>query len=142
MRGRVVSMASPPEWDRVLAGRWGAARVSGGGMCGADAGVGGDDLHALVDSRLGADRHLPVMTYLALDPEAADRFSSLFRQRVGLAALRGSLAVGEPAAGLAGLEAALCRAVRRHRARRRYALAGAAGGLLLAALAGAAFTGG
>src|SRR5689334_18058049 len=96
-------------------------------------GAGERDLHALVDGVLDADRHLAVMTSLALRPDAAERFSSFFRQRVALAALRESLAAGEPAAGLAGLEAALCLAVRRHRARRT--LAGAVG-LLAALLAG------
>jgi len=101
-------------------------------------GAGERDLHALVDGDLGADRHLAVMTYLALRPDAAERFSSFFRQRVALAALRESLAAGEPAAGLAGLEAALCLVVRRHRARR--AMAGAIG-LLAALLAAAAAAG-
>jgi len=101
-------------------------------------GAGERDLHALVDGVSGADRHLAAMTYLALRPDAAERFSSFFRQRVALAALREGLAAGAPAAGLAGLEAALCLVVRRHRARR--AVAGAIG-LLAALLAAAAAAG-
>ncbi len=50
------------------------------------------------------------------EPDVVGRFSSFLEHRVGPAALREGLALAEPAARLAGLEAALCRAVRRRRA--------------------------
>jgi anti-sigma factor RsiW len=101
--------------------------------------VGEDDLHAVVDGQLAADRHREVMAYLATYPDAADRVAGFFRQRVELAALREGLADGEPGRPqLANLEEALTRVVRQqHRVRR----AVGAGGVLAAVLAVAAASG-
>ena len=53
---------------------------------------------------------------LAAGADVVGQFSSsLLEHQVGLAALREGLVLAEPAARLAGLEAALCRAVRRRR---------------------------
>lgn len=99
--------------------------------------VGEDDLHAVVDGQLAADRHREVMAYLAVYPDAADRVAAFFRQRVELAALRESLSDGEPTREVANLEAALCHSLRRGRRARRRALGGAGlMAVLLAALTG------
>jgi hypothetical protein len=53
---------------------------------------------------------------LAAGADVVGQFSSsLLKHQVGLAALREGLVLAEPAARLAELEAALCRAVRRRR---------------------------
>jgi anti-sigma factor RsiW len=96
--------------------------------------VGEDDLHAVVDGQLAADRHREVMAYLAVYPDAADRVSAFFRQRVELAALREGLSDGEPARELAGLEAALCQSLRQGQRARRRALGGGGLALVLAAV--------
>lgn len=96
--------------------------------------VGEDDLHAVVDGQLAAERHSEVMAYLAAYPDAADRVSAFFRQRVELAALRESLDDTDSGAQLATLEEQLCRVVRnQHRVRRALGT----GGLLVALLAAA-----
>ena len=95
--------------------------------------VGEDDLHAVVDGQLAADRHQEVMAYLAVYPDAADRVSAFFRQRVELSALRERLSDGESTDEVAGLEKALCDAIRQGQRTRRRALGG--GGLLLVLLA-------
>jgi anti-sigma factor RsiW len=96
--------------------------------------VGEDDLHAVVDGQLAVERHGEVMGYLAAYPDAADRVSAFFRQRVELAALRDSLADSDPGPHLATLEEQLCRVVRtQHRVRRALGT----GGLLVTLLAAA-----
>jgi anti-sigma factor RsiW len=96
--------------------------------------VGEDDLHAVVDGQLAVERHGEVMGYLAAYPDAADRVSAFFRQRVELAALRDSLADSDPGPQLATLEQQLCRVVRtQHRVRRALGT----GGLIVALLAAA-----
>jgi anti-sigma factor RsiW len=91
-------------------------------------GVGEDDLHAMVDGQLAADRHGEVMTHLAAHPDAAGRVAAFFEQRVRLAALGEALIDGEPEPRLAGMAEALGRVVREQRRVRR-ALRG--GGLLI-----------
>jgi anti-sigma factor RsiW len=91
-------------------------------------GVGEDDLHAMVDGQLAADRHGEVMAHLAAHPDAAGRIAAFLEQRVRLAALREALVDGEAEPRLAGMEEALGRIVREQRRARR---ALRAGGLLV-----------
>src|SRR3954447_24516181 len=102
--------------------------------------VGEDDLHAVVDGQLDADRHQEVMAYLAVYPDAADRVSTFFRQRVDLAALRETLGDSEPGHELASLGDALARVVRRQHRVRRAINAGGVLALMLAAASGAWLT--
>src|SRR3954454_21679825 len=96
--------------------------------------VGEDDLHAVVDGQLAVEGHGEVMGYLAAYPDAADRVSGFFRQRVQLAALRDSLADSDPGSQLATPEQQLCRVVRTQpRVRRTLGT----GGLIVALLAAA-----
>jgi anti-sigma factor RsiW len=98
--------------------------------------VGEDDLHAVVDGQLNADRHREVMAYLAVYPDAADRVSAFFRQRVELAALRESLNDSEPGGALEELERALCQKVRQQQRTRRVLGAGGMALALAAAVSG------
>src|SRR5687767_7784860 len=91
--------------------------------------VGEDDLHAVVDGQLDADRHREVMAYLAVYPDAAERVSAFFRQRVELAALRENLNDSESSGSIVELERALCHAVRKQQRTRRVL---GAGGMALA----------
>ena len=96
--------------------------------------VGEDDLHAVVDGQLAVERHGEVMGYLAAYPDAADRVSAFFRQRVELAALRDSLAETDPGPQLEMLEQQLCRVMRnQHRVRRALGTGGLVAALLAAA---------
>jgi two-component system, response regulator PdtaR len=81
--------------------------------------VGEDDLHALVDGRLAAERRPEVEARLAARPDAAERVRAFRHQRALLAELGGALAGAEPPPTLSRLGVALVRALRRQRRCRR-----------------------
>jgi len=81
--------------------------------------VGEDELHALVDGRLAAERRPEVEARLAAWPDAAERVRAFRDQRELLAALGEALADAEPPPALSRLGTALVCALRRQRRCRR-----------------------
>ena len=81
--------------------------------------VGEDELHALVDGRLAAERCPEVEARLAARPDTAERVRVFRDQRALVAALGEALAGAEPPPALSRLGAALACALRRQRHCRR-----------------------